>query len=226
MIELEDEYLNCFFEYMGESTTHIIATEQEIESYRGKLPDQLLEYWNLLGFSGFADGLFWLTNPIDYQDILDRFLENTPFEELDIYHVIARNAWGDLQIFGEKTGRTISIFPNSNWIITKKGDEKELSQKKSKLAIQKFIFNQEPERLDIKNNKNEFMFEKALKKHKPLNSDEMYGFTPFLFSGGDKDIKKIQKCDIFAHLNLIADMGDMEIIDMASMVNDTINNQS
>ncbi|MBB1468933.1 glutamyl-tRNA amidotransferase, partial [Pseudoalteromonas sp. SG41-2] len=31
-----------------------------------------------------------------------------------------------------------------------------------------------------------------------------------------------EKCDIFAHLNLIADMGDMEIIDMASMVRGAI----
>ncbi|MGI9834633.1 GAD-like domain-containing protein [Vibrio vulnificus] len=90
-------------------TTLIPANPPDIEKYRGRLPDQLLEYWQLLGFSGFADGLFWLTNPAEYQDILDRLLEDTLFEQQDIYYVIARNAWGELQLFGEKN-RTNALY--------------------------------------------------------------------------------------------------------------------
>ncbi|WP_369586526.1 GAD-like domain-containing protein [Kingella oralis] len=45
-----------------------------INKYRGKLPDRLLEYWQEYGFCHFADGLFWLTNPEDYEDILAEWL--------------------------------------------------------------------------------------------------------------------------------------------------------
>ncbi|HAS6186055.1 TPA: DUF1851 domain-containing protein [Vibrio vulnificus] len=224
MIETNDEYLEYFFEFMGKPTTLIPANQPDIEKYRGRLPDQLLEYWQLLGFSGFADGLFWLTNPAEYQDILDRLLEDTLFEQQDIYYVIARNAWGELQLFGEKTGRVLSISAHLNWIIIREGDEKALLEKKSKLTMQKFLVNQEPDRLDIKNIQGKPMFPAALKKHGPLAPDEVYGFAPFLFAGGEKKISNIEKCNIFNHLNLIADMGEMEIIDMASLVSRAIEN--
>ena len=29
-----------------------------------------MTYWRQYGFCGFADGLFWITNPDDYEDIL------------------------------------------------------------------------------------------------------------------------------------------------------------
>ena len=222
MIESNDEYLDLFLSEFGQPTTTVPATIADIEAYRGKLPDQLLEYWQILGFSGFADGLFWLTNPADYQDILDRFLEDTPFEQDDIYYVIARNAWGNLKLYGEKTGHSVEISPYLNWMRTKKGNQQDIEAGKANQTAKDFIALQDPERLDIKNNQKKPLFPAALKKHGPLNADEVYGFAPFLFMGGEKKIKNIEKCDIFAHLNLIADMGDMEIIDMASMVRGAI----
>ncbi|MBR8844105.1 GAD-like domain-containing protein [Pseudoalteromonas sp. JC3] len=222
MIETNDDDLAFFLSEFGQPTTIVPATTADIEAYRGKLPDQLLEYWQILGFSGFADGLFWLTNPADYQDILDRFLEDTPFEQGDIYYVIARNAWGELQIYGEKTGESLEISPHLNWITTSEGSEQDIAAGKANQTAKDFIALQEPEQLDIKDNQGKPLFPATLKKQGPLNADEVYGFAPFLFMGGEKKVKNIEKCDIFAHLNLIADMGDMEIIDMASMVRGAI----
>ncbi len=222
MIETNDEDLAFFLSELGQPTTLVPAKTDEIEKYRGKLPDQLLEYWQILGFSGFADGLFWLTNPDDYQHILDRFLEDTPFEQQDIYYVIARNAWGELQIYGEKTGNSLEISPHLNWITTESGNENDIKAGNATQTIKDFLALQDPERLDIENNQGKPLFPSALKKDGSLASNEVYGFSPFLFTGGEKKISNIERCDIFAHLNLIADMGDMEIIDMASMVNSTI----
>ncbi|WJE11134.1 GAD-like domain-containing protein [Pseudoalteromonas sp. JC3] len=222
MIETNDDDLAFFLSEFGQPTTIVPATTADIEAYRGKLPDQLLEYWQILGFSGFADGLFWLTNPADYQDILDRFLEDTPFEQHDIYYVIARNAWGKLQVYGEKTGVSLEISPHLNWMTTSVGSEQDIAAGKANQTAKDFIALQDPERLDIKDNQRKPLFPATLKKQGPLNADEVYGFAPFLFMGGEKKVKNIEKCDIFAYLNLIADMGDMEIIDMASMVRGAI----
>ncbi len=222
MIETNDDDLAFFLSELGQPTTIIPVNKSDVETYRGKLPEQLLEYWEIVGFSGFVDGLFWLTNPAEYQDILDRFLEDTPFEERDVYYVIARNAWGNLKVYGEQTGHSLEISPYVNWMRTKEGDRKEIQSGNASTAIKDFFALQDPKHLDIDNNQNKPMFPATLKKHGALNSDEMYGFTPFLFAGGEKKVSNIQKCDIIAHLNLIADMGDMEIIDMASMVGDVI----
>ncbi|MCG9655911.1 GAD-like domain-containing protein [Vibrio vulnificus] len=224
MIETNDEDLAFFLSELGQPTTVIPASQTDIEKYRGKLPEQLLEYWKILGFSGFSDGLFWLTNPAEYQDILDRFLEDTLFEQQDVYYVIARNAWGELQLYGEKTGNSLEISPHLNWITTENGNENEIKSGNANQAIKDFIALQDPERLDIENNQGKPMFPATLKKHGALDANEVYGFAPFLFAGGEKKVSNIVKCDIFAHLNLIADMGEMEIIDMASLVSRAIKN--
>ncbi|EHI9299556.1 DUF1851 domain-containing protein [Vibrio vulnificus] len=224
MIETNDEALAFFLSKFGQPTTLVSASSTEIEKYRGKLPDQLLEYWRIVGFSGFVDGLFWLTNPDEYQDILDRFLEDTPFEQQDIYYVIARNAWGELMLYGEKTGHSIEISPHLNWMRTKEGDEQDIRAGRENKVISNFLAIQNLKYLDIKNNQGKPMFPAAFKKYGALNSEEIYGFAPFLFAGGEKKVSNIVKCDIFSHLNLIADMGEMEIIDMASLVSRAIKN--
>ena len=58
-----------------------VSTET-LAKYRGKLPDRLLEYWQEFGFCGFKDGIFWLTNPEDYEDILTEWLPEFGTEEL------------------------------------------------------------------------------------------------------------------------------------------------
>lgn len=45
-----------------------------LAKYHGKLPDRLLEYWQEYGFCRFAKGLFWITNPEDYETILAQWL--------------------------------------------------------------------------------------------------------------------------------------------------------
>ena len=99
-----DENFEYFIEKFGQPTSQRFPTISEVEKYRGILPDRLLEYWQEIGFSGYLDGLFWIVNPADYDDVLERFLESTDFPELDTYHVIARDAWGSLHLWGEKTG--------------------------------------------------------------------------------------------------------------------------
>ncbi|MHA7588911.1 GAD-like domain-containing protein [Vibrio harveyi] len=46
--KLNDEYFEMFIEEFGEPTEHIQATDQQVEAYRGILPDQLLKYWHTL----------------------------------------------------------------------------------------------------------------------------------------------------------------------------------
>ncbi|WP_338061769.1 GAD-like domain-containing protein, partial [Vibrio neptunius] len=43
--QMNDEYLAFFLSKFGSPTEVVIATSEQIESYRGILPDRLLEYW-------------------------------------------------------------------------------------------------------------------------------------------------------------------------------------
>ena len=65
-----DEDFADFLTKFGRPFAAKAADEAVLQKYRGILPDQLLTYWRQYGFCGFADGLFWITNPDDYEDIL------------------------------------------------------------------------------------------------------------------------------------------------------------
>ncbi|HCM0974041.1 GAD-like domain-containing protein [Vibrio parahaemolyticus] len=218
---MNDEYLEFFLSKFGAPTDVVAATSEQVESYRGILPDRLLEYWQQLGFSGFQNGLFWITNPTDFEDVLESFLEETEFADYDHYHVIARSAYGELYLWGEKTGYSLSIIPHLNWIKTNKGSESDIAKGNQDGAIQSFIGFRKLENVDIQAN-SKLLFPSVLKKHGPIGKDEVMVFNPYLFMGGNKSPDAMTKEDLHVFLQVMADLGGAEIIDMASMVGNVI----
>lgn len=61
------------------------------------------------GWSGYADGLFWIVNPHDYSLIVSEWLKGTPFSEKDNYHLIALSGFGDMYLWGEETANSLLI---------------------------------------------------------------------------------------------------------------------
>ncbi|WP_102391295.1 GAD-like domain-containing protein [Enterovibrio norvegicus] len=218
---MNDEYLEFFLSKFDAPTEVVAATSEQVESYRGILPDKLLEYWQYLGFSGFKNGLFWLTNPSEFEDVLESFLDGTEFEDFDNYHVIARSAYGELFLWGENTGYSLAIKPHLNWIKTCSGHEGDISQGKSDSAVQAFIGFRKPENVDIKANSKP-LFPSLLKKYGPIGKDEVMVFTPYLFMGGKKSADTMSKENLHVFLQVMADLGGAEVIDMASMVGNVI----
>lgn len=218
---MNDEYLEFFLSKFGTSTDVVAATSEQVESYRGVLPDRLLEYWQQLGFSGFNNGLFWITNPAEFEDVLESFLEGTEFEDYDNYHVIARSAYGELYLWGERTGDSLNIVPHLNWIKTRKGKERDIKAGKSDFAIQRLFAVLLPKATDIQSGKI-LIFPSVLKKHGPVGKDDVMVFTPYLFMGGRKSPDAMTKEDLHVFLQVMADLGGAEIIDMASMVGNVI----
>ena len=193
-------------------------TPEELARYRGVLPDLLLAIWETVGFSAYADGGLWLVNPADYEDILERILEPTVLIEQDIYHVIARNAWGELILWGEKGGNNLDITPSMQWVCTNPTNAPEqIAAGKANEAMRWGRCMTQKSFLEAKDEKDKPMLERAIAKLGKLDEDEMYGFAPFLFMGGKKRLENLQKVNIHTHLNLIADMGEFEVIDFAGM---------
>lgn len=219
--KLNDEYFEMFIEEFGEPTEHIQATDQQVEAYRGILPDQLLKYWQMVGFSGFNDGLFWITNPAEFEDVLESFLDDTEFAHYDNYHVIARSAYGQLYLWGERTGASLDIATHLNWIMTNQGHTKDISKGDANIAIQSFFGFQDKEYIDVEVSSKP-LFPSAIKKHGPVGKEEVMVFTPYLFMGGKKSADAMTKEDLHVFLQVMADLGGAEIIDMASMVGNVL----
>ena len=213
-----DEYFEFFLEKFGEPTQKIEATKEQIEKYRGVLPQKLLEYWEIVGFSGFKDGLFWITNPDEFTYTVENFLEDTPLEEYDKYHVIGRSAYGTLYLWGERTGDSLEIIPHLNWIKTKEGKEKDIKNGKEDMAIQRFFSVKNPKSVDVEDTNSNPLFPKVVQKYGALQKDEVLIFTPYLFFGGEASIDTVEKGNLDVFLSIFINMNQPEIVDMASMV--------
>ncbi|MCG3472295.1 hypothetical protein L7750_18520 [Xenorhabdus bovienii] len=126
---MNDEFFKCFIDDLGEATQHRPVPTESIKKWQEKLSRQLLYYWKTEGWNSYQDGVFNIVNPDDYKDIVDMWLEDTPFESTDTYHAIARSGFGKLYLCGEQTGinLTLDCIFNTFFIL-----QKELIKKKRK----------------------------------------------------------------------------------------------
>ncbi|GLO63595.1 hypothetical protein MACH09_41030 [Vibrio sp. MACH09] len=199
---MRDEELELFIEEMGEPTSIKKVSYEELEAYRGVLPNKLLEYWQEVGWSSFANGLVWLVNPALYDDLLEQWIVDTAFEKIDRYHVFARTAYGTLYVIGEKTGRSFTIHCPSHFIVAQKNSIKRV-QKDPDLTIQSFFAMADKNEFDIEDINDSSLFDQALIKLGPLKENEVYGFEPSLALGGGPRVECVAKLDLNIHLQIL-----------------------
>ncbi|NQD54408.1 DUF1851 domain-containing protein [Pseudomonas sp. CM25] len=192
-----------FIEYFGEATQRTSVPEASFEKWKSILPPVLIQYWKNEGWAGYANGLFWTVNPDDYEHIKDAWLKDTPIESLDKFHVIARSAFGNLYLCGEKTGHSTSIICNHNEILAVKNRLKIKELTAQNITIQSLFGTSEPEDYDNTDSNGKPLFERALKKYGPLAPDEIYGFEPALVAGGKPTLQNLCRLKLDPHLLIL-----------------------
>lgn len=199
-----DEDFAGFLDDFGPAIERRHVPLSSIDRYRGKLPDQLLAYWDQYGWCGYADGLFWTVNPQEYEPVLEAWIKDTPFMEEDVYHIIARTAFGELFFWGERTGSSLKIFAPGSYGIPR---QSRFVGNEMNFGVQVFFGVQSRKRNDF-----EGMFVPALEKLGPLKNDEMYGFVPALALGGASSIDHLQKAKAVQHLTILAQLAPLKVI--------------
>jgi len=190
--------------------TQLVPAEK-IHRFRGKLPDQLLKYWEMYGWSGYGSGRLWVVDPDVYEPVMRAWLANTPFLEQDLFYVIARGAFGRLFLWGTRSGPSIeinspwgTIFPRDNSVAIRAG--------RADTILRYFFSKFTKERLDQQDSLRRPLFERAVKALGPLLPNEMYGFEPALVLGGKADLKNLNRVDAVQHLTILAQLGDRKIM--------------
>ena len=199
---MRDEHFEIFVEEFGDVTTRVPAPNSEIEKWRSTMPSALLEYWANEGWSGFAQGLFWIVNPDDFKDVLAEWLAGTPLEKVDQFHVIARTAFGKLYLWGEKTGPSAEIVTSDHSVLCLERDLKK-PVKNPELALRGFFSGSDPSYADALDEVGQPLFQRALNTLGPLQPDEMYGFEPPLIVGGKARIENVRIVKINEHLGML-----------------------
>lgn len=199
-----DEDFEYFLEKMGPPIGRRDVPDTTIERYRGRLPDQLLAYWTEYGWCGYADGLFWTVNPQDYEPVVQAWISDTQFVEMDSFHVIGRGAFGKLHLWGEVTGYSLSISAPGAYCLPRK----------SRFVGEKLNFGVRVFFSSLGRSEHDFdgLFAPAIKKLGQLQYDEMYGFVPALALGGPATVNQLQKVKAVEHLVFLAQLAPLDII--------------
>ncbi|VVO28158.1 GAD-like domain-containing protein [Pseudomonas fluorescens] len=197
-----DKVFARFIEKFGRPVDRREAPLSSIERYRGKLPNQLLEYWGEHGWCGYGDGIFWIVNPQEYAEVIESWIEGTKLEKRDNYHLIARSAFGDLYLWGEKTGFSLKITSVLSRCVI---HNSELTIEEMDRELQDFLLS-----TDIESNDYGDLFRPAIKKLGSLRHDEMYGFVPALMFGGPDTLDHLEKVKAVEHLTLLSQITELQ----------------
>ncbi|ECD9612235.1 DUF1851 domain-containing protein [Salmonella enterica subsp. salamae] len=211
---MRDEDFSWFIKKFGEPTLTEPVPATSLEKWQGVLPDILLSYWENEGWASWQNGLISLVDPEQYDDILDLWLEGTPFEEDDSYHVFARSAFGVLYAFGVRTGRNLTILCYASKIIVSKRERVKKSQEDLMWDIKSFFGAARTVDFDLIDINGDYLFKQAVNLHGGLEGSEIFGFEPAIFLGGKISINNVRKLDSQIHLSILREMTEPNIYEI------------
>jgi hypothetical protein len=198
-----DEDFDYMLEKIGEPYDIQKVDEAVIEKYKDKLPEQLFKYWREIGWCGFGNGLLWMVNPAEYEDILTYWLTNSDLGDRDDLSVIARSAFGELYVWASKKGKILTIDPHITMIMydSEKDETNYYTKEEEDERMQSYWGILSKVSLDFEDESDQPLFDRALQKLGPLKSDEMYGFKHHYRLGGKMELKnlEISKLEVYQH---------------------------
>lgn len=192
---------SIFLETFNDPIAHQPVPPSALAHYKGKLPNQLLTYWQDHGWCGCGGGLFWMVNPQEYADVVAYWLAGTHFETQDTYHLIARSAFGELYLWGEETGSVLTITAYASQYI--EGACSSTDEERD-AKIQGLLMWAMTEGIDLG------LFASARETLGTLAPDEMYGFVPALMLGGPASLANLQRLKADVHLILLSQLSELE----------------
>ena len=190
--------------------------EQQLQS----LPAELIYIWKKYGLCSYGEGIWWHTNPRDFDDIVEIWLKGTKYwePETNRYHVVGRTAFGELYLWGEKSGRNIKINPLDGMIFPVPSYEEDISNGDAGYLACIFIGGGNKEDFDTYDQNSKHIFDRALKKLGPLKWNEMYAPVPLPMLSGGITIENVEKVEMFTQLSLLREFIDQPEIMLNPMM--------
>ncbi|MFK4414757.1 MULTISPECIES: T6SS immunity protein Tdi1 domain-containing protein [Bacillus] len=159
------------------------SSQEIVEKYTGKVPEQIIALWKQFGFGSMLNGYLRLINPEEYLDILKesyiRYEEAIP---------VFTTGMGDILVW------------ENNYLLLLKYRKGTVDVAGGKF---KFFF---------KNTKDDYFLEKvldwmpykqAIHRYGSLEIDECFGYTPLLPLGGSEKVENLQKVKLIEHVYFI-----------------------
>lgn len=188
---------NRFIKWMGEGKFYENVKDEVLEKYKGKFmingetTDIIHHIWKKYGLRSYKNGLFWLVNPDEYNDLAKQF----PDVSKDAI-VFARTGVGNLFIMQKGlTGDNIEYL-NTHTGKVNLADRGFSNFLRFNLPADSFWKEDCYGKIELKANV----------KYGQMEADECYTFVPALALGGSESITKMEKVKIKENLELLSQL--------------------
>jgi hypothetical protein len=161
------------------------VSDETIKRYKNILPEDLLIFWQELGFGSYMDGYLRITDPVNY----DALMKQTYNVTTEPVAVIGITAFADLIIWEKDVVKLLNYRLASTKIIA---------------TNFKSLFNFKlPDESFIKMAMKGELYPEAKEKLGIPESDECYGYFPALVAGGSEKVENLERVKSIEHIGLL-----------------------
>lgn len=191
----------------GPPYTSIPVPSDHYEKYKGIVPELLLEVWRTFGFSGFQDGLVWLCDPEVWQPTVDVWTAGLSLASgPDEWLAVSRTAFGQLSLWGRRTGMSLKVVPHRGWIAVDDCSSEMGTSEQRDIQVEASLTTLNSKYADVEGDDGKPLFKRLLKELGPVGVDTMYGFVPAPALGGSMVPRSAEILDAAAYLKLLSEV--------------------
>ena len=213
---VESDIQESLLEYEGWSPMgagHGVGGEH-VERFSGVLPESVLYVWRRFGFDGFADGRFWITDPLVWAPVVDAWLEGTalPFPD-QRWWCLNRTAMGDMQLWGEISGPALDVDPILGTLRPSAGDAADMDNFVMRERMGCLTFTSPLKDSFEDEVSGRLVVDEAIERLGPVGEGQVYGFTPAYCFTGRMEARLLGVEDAIAHLVFLAQAQDHQLVE-------------
>lgn len=212
MVIVSDE-TNEFVEIWGEPSASVPVPQERFDQLDRQLPGTVFEFWREFGFAGFGNGLLWFCDPLVWQPAVDSWTRDLPLAMgPDRWTALTRTAFGELHLWGERTGTSLTVVPSRGWIFPHYQSAHMSSVAARDSQIYAALMSHDADSLDVMGEDGHPLFNRLLAAQGPVSSETMYGFVPALALGGPPRPDRVEIVDALVHMQLLSDITPRRIM--------------
>lgn len=160
-----------------------------IEQYKGRLPEELFDFWREFGLGTFYNGYLKATDPNEYIELVQQ-----SYFDGEVTIPIFATAFGDIITWEDNKYIGILKYRYQDSDIISTGFEDFFEEVEEGVLDDDYF--------TIKK------YNAAVKKYGELEYDECFGYVPLLALGGKESVKSLKKVKMREHIALIAELTD------------------
>ncbi|MGY1896286.1 DUF7161 family protein [Nocardia gipuzkoensis] len=202
-----------FIRVWGAPTYSQAAASGRFDQFKNLVPDLLLTFWREFGFSGFGNGLFWLCDPVAWQPTVDAWTRDLDLEMgTDHWLAVCRSAFGRIQLWGQRTGMSLTITPYQGRVLPIDRSDSMASSDGRDDQIYAALVGADKRSLDVVGDDGQPLFDRVVALQGSVGPESIYGFVPAPALGGTLRADRVKIFDAEVHLQVLSDITPRQVM--------------